>query len=162
MISSHIDFAVSTFGPSASAAFDGRGLMPRKWTDQNWASLFQFTTARKVKVGEALIRSGEAQQTLFFVLSGRLEAIIQSTDGSSMGSVSQSGAGAIVGELSFFDGGKRAASVWAIQDSEVAAMEPDQYDAFKTAHPDLVVDLLFGLGRLLATRLRSTNARLSG
>jgi hypothetical protein len=45
---------------------------------------------------------------------------------------------------------------------DVAAMSPDQYAAFELASPGLARSLLFALGRILATRLRRTTAKLAG
>jgi len=49
-----------------------------------------------------------------------------------------------------------------VDDCEVAAMSPDQYSAFEKTDPALARELLFALGRVLAIRLRRTNARLVG
>ena len=117
---------------------------------------------RKVLSGDALIRRGEPDRTLYFVLRGELEIIVQSSDGHTMGRVARVGAGAVLGELAFFDGGPRSATAWAVTPCEVAAMSPDQYAAFEMASPGLARSLLFALGRVLATRLRRTTARLAG
>ena len=65
-----------------------------------------------------------------------------------------------MGELAFFDGGPRSAGAWAASNCEVAAIIPDQYAAFEQSSPNLARELIFALGRVLATRLRRTNARL--
>ena len=132
------------------------------WRDEDWNILFRFVDIRKVLSGDALIRHGEPDRTLFFVLRGELEIIVQSSDGLSMGRMAQVGAGAVLGELAFFDGGPRSATAWAVTPCEVAAMSPDQYAAFELANPALARTLLFALGRILATRLRRTTARLAG
>ena len=104
----------------------------------------------------------EPDQTLYFVLRGKLEVIVRSNDGMSMGRVALVGAGSVLGELAFFDGGPRSAGAWAVDACEVAAMSPEQYAAFEEANPVLAHELLFALGRLLAIRLRKTNARIGG
>jgi CRP/FNR family transcriptional regulator, cyclic AMP receptor protein len=115
-----------------------------------------------VAAGDALIRHGEPDRTIYFVLRGQLEVIVRSGDGISMGRVARVGAGTVLGELAFFDGGPRSAGAWAVDDCEVAAMAPDQYSAFEKFSPALARELLFALGRVLAIRLRSTNARVVG
>ena len=77
-----------------------------------------------------LIRRGAPDCTLYFVLNGTLEVVIHSGDGVSMGPLTRVGAGSVLGEQSFFDGHPRSASVWAVVDSEVAAMSPQRYAAF--------------------------------
>jgi CRP-like cAMP-binding protein len=136
-------------------------LLPN-WTDEDWSGLFKFTTIRSVMPGDALIRHAEPDQTLYFVLRGQLEVIVRSGNGLSMGHVALVGAGSALGEMAFFDGGARSASAWAVDECQIAAMGPDQFSAFEKANPKLARDLLFALGRILATRLRKTNARLVG
>jgi CRP-like cAMP-binding protein len=79
-----------------------------------------------------------------------------------MGRVSLVGAGSVLGELAFFDGGPRSAGAWAVEDCEVAAMPPDQYAAFEQNSPALARELIFALGRILAIRLRRTTAKVVG
>jgi CRP/FNR family transcriptional regulator, cyclic AMP receptor protein len=51
--------------------------------------------------GDALIRRGEPDRTLYFVLHGDLEVIVHSGDGLTMGRVALVGAGSLLGELAF-------------------------------------------------------------
>lgn len=154
-----LESAVASFRAGASSA-SGEGLLPDTWTDAECRELLRFTTLRRVKAGEALIRRGEHDATLYFVLRGNLEVVVHSGDGVSMGPLTRIGAGSVLGEQSFFDGQPRSASVWATGDCEVAAMTPGQYKALETAHPALARELLFALGRTLAMRLRRTTAKV--
>jgi CRP/FNR family cyclic AMP-dependent transcriptional regulator len=154
-----LETAVASFHAGASG---GKGLRLSDWRDQDWRQLFKFTSIRSVMPGDALIRSGEPDQTLYFVLRGKLEVIVRSNDGMSMGRVALVGAGSVLGELAFFDGGPRSASAWAVDPCDVAAMSPEQYAAFEKINPALAHSLLFALGQLLADRLRRTNARVVG
>ena len=154
--------AIAGFRKACSSAVSGEGLLLADWRDEDWRDLFSFTAVRSVKAGDALIRHGEPDRTLYFVLRGELEIIVRSGDGLTMGRVARIGAGSVLGELAFFDGGARSAGAWAVSDCEVAAMTPDQYTAFAQSHGDRARDLLFAMGRILALRLRRTNARLVG
>jgi CRP/FNR family cyclic AMP-dependent transcriptional regulator len=151
--------AIARFRASSSVATPGEVLLLPSWSDEAWKQLFHFTNMRTVKASDALIRRGESDRTLYFVLRGGLEVIVHSVDGLAMGRVGVVGVGSVLGELAFFDGGPRSAGAWAIDDCEVAAMSPEQYAAFEQSSPILARDLLFALGRILAIRLRSTNAR---
>jgi CRP/FNR family transcriptional regulator, cyclic AMP receptor protein len=153
--------AIADFRAGCAAARDETLWLP-DWRDEDWSLLFGFMDIRKVQSGDALIRRGEPDRTLYFVLRGELEIIVQSSDGFTMGRVARVGAGAVLGELAFFDGGPRSATAWAVTPCEVAAMSPDQYAAFELASPGLAHTLLFALGRSLATRLRRTTAKLAG
>ena len=157
-----LEAAVSSFRAGATGAGTGEGLLLPSWGDQDWQHLFRFTSLRRVMPGDALIRDREPDRTIYFVLRGQLEVIVRSGNGISMGRMAIVGVGSVLGELAFFDGGPRSASAWAVDECEVAAMTPDQFDAFERASPALALQLLFALGRILAIRLRSTNARLVG
>ena len=152
--------AIAGFRAGGAAAARYEALWLPDWRDEDWNLLFEFVTIRTVLAGDALIRRGEPDRTLFFVLRGELEIIVQSADGLTMGRVAREGVGAVLGELAFFDGGPRSAAAWAVTQCEVAAMSPDQYAAFEQASPRLAHTLLFALGRILAARLRRTTARL--
>ena len=154
--------AIASFRAGGAAAGRDEALRLPDWRDEDWNLLFGVMDIRKVLSGDALIRRGEPDRTLYFVLRGELEIIVQSSDGLTMGRVARVGAGAVLGELAFFDGGPRSATAWAVTPCEVAAMSPDQYAAFELASPGLAHTLLFALGRILATRLRRTNAKLVG
>jgi CRP/FNR family cyclic AMP-dependent transcriptional regulator len=156
-----IDQAIASFRAGLTAACD-EGLAPRGWSAEDWRELFRFTGVRHVGAADALIRRGDPDRTLYFVLRGDLEVVIHSGDGISMGSLTRVGAGSVLGEQSFFDGNPRSASVWAVVESEVAAMTPEQYVAFAAARPELAREFLFALGRILAIRLRRTTSKLMG
>ena len=150
---------------SAIASFRagvGETLLLHNWRDADWQQLFRFTTFRSVAPGNTLIHHGEPDQTIFFVLRGQLEVVLRSGDGISLGRVALVEAGSILGEVAFFDGGPRSATAWAVDGCEVAAMTSDQFREFGKTNPDLARELVFALGRILATRLRQTNARLVG
>ena len=159
---SGLSSAIAGFHAGGVAAGRNEALWLPDWRDEDWDLLFGFMDIRSVPSGQALIRRGEPDRTLYFVLRGELEIIVQSSDGLTMGRVARVGAGAVLGELAFFDGGPRSATAWALTPCEVAAMSPDQYAAFEMASPGLARSLLFALGRVLATRLRRTTARLAG
>lgn len=151
---------IASFRVNGSYATPSEVLLLPSWRDEDWKQLFRFTSTRRVIAGDALIRRGEPERTLYFVLHGDLEVTVHSGDGLTMGRVALVGAGSVLGELAFFDGGPRSASAWAVDDCEVAAMTPDQYTAFEQSSPSLARELLFALGRILAIRLRSTTAKV--
>jgi CRP/FNR family transcriptional regulator, cyclic AMP receptor protein len=158
--SRYLESAIASLRAGGSSATSGEGLLLPNWRDEDWKQLFGFTSIRTVNAGDALIRHGEPDRTLYFVLHGELEVIVRSNDGLSMGQVALVGTGSVLGELAFFDGGPRSAGAWAVDDCEVAALAPDRYTAFERSSPSLARELLFALGRILAIRLRRTNAKV--
>ena len=161
MSANDLDVAIANFRAGAVSVAGGDELLPEQWSEEDWKKLFQFTTKRCIAAGDALIHRGDSDRTLYFVLRGGLEVIVNSSDGISMGPISLAGTGTVLGEQSFFDGNARSASVWAADDCDVAAMSPEQYANFEREHPKLARDLLFALGRVLASRLRKTTVRVA-
>ena len=157
-----LDSAVARFRTVGSVATSAEALLLPNWGDDDWRQLFRFTSIRKVPAGEALIRRGEPDRTLYFVLDGELEVIAHSVDGLSLGHVAVVSTGSVLGEQAFFDGKPRSAGAWAVDDCKVAALSPEQYVAFEGRSPARARDLLFALGRILAMRLRRTTAKVIG
>ena len=158
--SSDLGSAIARFRSSGIGAGSAEGLLLPNWREEDWQQLFRFTSTRRLAAGDALIRRGEPDRTLYFVLGGALEVIARSDDDLSMGRVAVVGSGSVLGEQAFFDAGPRSAGAWAVGDCEVAALPPDQYAAFEDDSPALARDLLFALGRILAIRLRRTTAKV--
>jgi CRP-like cAMP-binding protein len=67
--------------------------------------------------------------------------------------------GSVVGELSFFDGRPRSAKVSALADSELYRLDYADFLQYADAHPRRACDLLMAIGRVVASRLRRTQAQ---
>jgi predicted acylesterase/phospholipase RssA/CRP-like cAMP-binding protein len=84
--------------------------------------------------GDVLVEQGAEADDVFLVVSGRLNAVTQS-DGSEVmvGSVA---AGDVVGEVTVIAGGRRTATLRAIEPSEALAIPRAEFEAWLTEHPD--------------------------
>lgn len=128
------------------------------WTTQDWATLLEQIKVVTLARNEVLVKRGQTESTLFLVASGALE-VNAGGGGSTMGSLFREGAGAVIGEIAFFDGGARSATVWAIAPTELLALQRKDIEAFATRHPERGLELLFALGRVLAFRVRRSEHR---
>src|SRR4029078_6207264 len=72
-----IDQAIASFRAGVAAAA-GEGLTRRDWSAEDCRELFRFTRLRRIGGGDALIRRGDPDRTLYFVLRGDLEGVIHS------------------------------------------------------------------------------------
>ena len=148
---------------AGGAAAGGDGLSLPNWSDADWERLLDAAGFRRIAAGEAVILRGTPDRALCIVLDGEVEVMAHASDGLSFGRLARFGAGSVVGEQSFFDGGPRSAGAWAVRDCTVATLTPEQFTAFADAHPGLGRDLLLALGRILsAIRLRRTTAKTLG
>ena len=60
----------------------------------------------------------------------------------------------MVGELAFFDGGPRSATLEAVTDVEGARLDAVGFERLSAEEPELARTMLLELGRVLAGRLR--------
>lgn len=76
--------------------------------------------AQKLQTGHYLFREGDPSDAMYVIKSGRL-AVTKSKQNSEI-ILAELGPGAMVGEMAFFDGRARSASVKALKESEVIAL----------------------------------------
>jgi CRP/FNR family cyclic AMP-dependent transcriptional regulator len=129
------------------------------WTLDDWHRLFAHARPVSVAAGDVLIRHGERDRALYFVTRGALEVAASAGRHDALGTLSREHPGSVLGEISFFDGLPRTASVWAVKDAELLRLDREGLDAFAREQPARAHELVFGLGRVLALRLRRGEAR---
>ena len=133
--------------------------LPR-WGEAEWRKLFAHTQPQQARASEFVIQRGAEDRSLCFVAAGALEVGTTYVDGMSLSTLAKIVAGSVVGEQSFFDGMPRSANVWVMNDATLLKLPFDQYEAFAREEPELTMDLVFALGRVLSVRLRNTTMRI--
>jgi CRP/FNR family cyclic AMP-dependent transcriptional regulator len=102
---------------------------------------------RPFRANAILISEGDAGDSLYIVLEGRLRAYASSEDGRDV-VLSEHGPGEYVGELSL-DGGVRSASVKTLVPSVCCVVPGSQLRGFVAEHPDFGVHLSQKLTRMV-------------
>jgi CRP/FNR family cyclic AMP-dependent transcriptional regulator len=125
--------------------------------ERDWADLLQATTTRRLDAGQTLIEPGAGDRSLYLVIEGRLEVLLP-VSRRRWRQVASVGAGNVIGELSFFDGDTRSAMVRALSAVAVAELSREDFTALAGTRPDLALAVAMDLGRILAQRLRRTQA----
>jgi CRP/FNR family transcriptional regulator, cyclic AMP receptor protein len=132
----HEDSAELLFLPEATAA--------------DWAKIFAYAQVREVSAGLALVQAGEDDRALYLLIDGTLgvrmpreESAFKTIDSPS-----------VVGELAFFDGAPRSATLDALTDVQVVRIDMDCFRRLSDAEPELAEAMLMDLARILALRLR--------
>jgi CRP-like cAMP-binding protein len=143
--------------PSSSGNVD---LLLADASDEDWATLLGHTRYRRFGPGDAVVTAGARDQSLYLVLEGQLE-VLAAHGRRGHRRIASVGAGSVIGELSFFDGGARSALVRAVTPAVLAELSPAEFDALAVASPVLARRLLFDLGRILAQRLRAAQRTTS-
>ena len=109
--------------------------------------------------GEILIQEGACQECLYVILSGVLHIVASSGDRQLL--LATLGAGDSMGEINLFDPDKASATAIARSSGLVWALSRAELDAFLTADPAAGVEVMRGLLRQLAMRIRAMNDKLA-
>jgi len=123
-------------------------------TASDWATVFSHAEVRHVGAGLALVQAGEQDRALYLLTEGtvgvrlpRDETAFKTIDAPS-----------VLGELAFFDGRPRSATLDAVTDVEVVRLDVEGFERLHEHAPELALTMLRDLARILAERLRLASA----
>jgi CRP/FNR family cyclic AMP-dependent transcriptional regulator len=119
-------------------------------TASDWATVFSHAEVRRVGAGLALVQAGEDDRALYLLTEGTVGVRLP-RDESAFKTID---APSVVGELAFFDGRPRSATLDAVTDIEVVRLDEAAFERLAAAAPDLAHLMLRDLARILALRLR--------
>ncbi len=111
--------------------------------------------------GNVIIEEGAMQTEVFVVISGKLEVHARQEDGS-VALLAQVGPGETLGEISLFSPGPAAASVTAVEFSQLWRIADESLMEFMQENPGAGNLLLRTLSSILAQRLRQMNPKAFG
>jgi CRP-like cAMP-binding protein len=120
------------------------------------AQLRDRTTLERLRRGDVIFDKGDAATSLYIVFSGRVAIAARSTDGRES-VISVLGPGALFGEMSLFDGGRRSAQARALTTANLISIAFDDVKQVLSHRPDV----LWAVVRILARRLRETDEALA-
>ena len=102
--------------------------------------------------GATLFREGDASDSLYLIISGRLRAALAGEGGTER-VLSDMGRDEVVGEIGTLTGERRSATVYALRDSELVRLSREAAIRLAQRYPQV----LRRLTRMLASRLRASN-----
>ncbi len=120
-------------------------------TESQKAEIVEGGELLMIERGEALIRQNDPAEALFIVTSGRF-VVTRDAQSAWVGLI---GPGQPIGEIGFLNGGVRTATVTALRDSVVLALDRQSFTAVAARHPGI----WHALSQTLASRLAETTAR---
>ena len=132
----------------AIAAFDAKDALQCKLTVDEWKALAPYLSVNYLRVGEPLMREGDADRELFILAEGELQVSIHDNV------IATLKPGTVVGEGTFFSGQPRSATVTPSRTGVAWGLHWDKFDAMTNKQPRLAVDLCKGLAAVLAIRMR--------
>src|SRR5262245_55025511 len=129
----------------ATAAF-------RDLTDEQLAEIAARANVHHVLRGDVLVVQGAASRSIYVVVSGLFEVWIEGQDSA----ISEIGVGEPIGEIGFFAGIARTATIIAARDSAVLELDAKAFEEVARKVPSIYPTLM----RTLARRLADANTRI--
>ncbi|MFQ5929659.1 MAG: SulP family inorganic anion transporter [Acidobacteriota bacterium] len=106
----------------------------------------------EVPAGHFLFRQGESAGDLYFIASGQLSALLESTGGEPI-RLRTMGSGTLVGEMGLYTAAARSASVKAEQPSTLYRLSSEKLNEMQEHDPEVASAFHRFVARLLASRL---------
>ncbi len=127
--------------------------------DQTLAGLEACMDKRSYRAGERICARGETGRDIFLIRRGTVRIVLPLSvkQGHHLATF---GRGDFFGEMSFLDRDVRSADAYAFTDADVYVLTRERFDQFAEEHKKLAIQMMEGLARKLAVRLRYTNAEL--
>ena len=125
-------------------------------SERDWSDLLRECVIRQFEVGDTLIAPGALDRSVLIFLEGQAEVLLASAR--KWRRIALVGAGSVVGEMAFFDGGPRSALVRAVAPTRAAELTRAGFDTLARTRPDLALRVASDLGKILALRVRSNQA----
>lgn len=115
-----------------------------------------YCELRQVTHGELLCRDGDFSNEVYFIEEGSLETI-KTVNGDARLRLSKLTQGAMVGEIAFYTGSARTASIQAVLDSRIQVLTQASLARMRIHHPGLATRFDQMVIRRLAAALTRTN-----
>lgn len=119
-------------------------------TEDEWATLLSYTEMQLFEAGHTVMTAGAPGRALYLLTDGTLEVLSHPRGGGPRLLTATT----VFGELSFFDGRPRRASVRARTDGEMLRLGREAFDALCARESRLGQVVLMELGRIISLRLR--------
>ncbi len=123
------------------------------------AALESLMRQRTVAAGERIFSRGDAGDDLYLIRRGLVRIELPITERERY-HVSTFGRGDFFGEMAFLDRAERSADAVAFSDCELFVLSRADFDRLAEGHRVMAVQLLEGLARALAVRLRYANTEI--
>lgn len=127
--------------------------------EQTLAELEACMEKRSHKAGERICARGDAGHEIFLIRRGAVRIVLPLKDKQGH-HLATFGRGDFFGEMSFLDRDLRSADAIAFTDADLFVLTRERFDAFAEDHKKLAIQMIEGLARKLAIRLRYANAEL--
>jgi SulP family sulfate permease len=127
--------------------------------EETLAALEACMEKRSFKAGQRIFARGDTGDDLFLIRRGSVRIVLPlgERQGHRLASFARAD---FFGEMAFLDRDARSADAIAFTDTDLFVLSRANFDRFASEHKRAAMALLEGLARVLAIRLRYTNAEL--
>ncbi len=153
---SSLDHAVETAEDAIVAARGGAATTPLAFLEStaDRAVFLGYCEMKHVRAGETLCTEGDRSAEIFFIETGSLE-VVKSADRAIR--LAKLHKGAMVGELAFYTGDARTASIVAVSDSSIYVLHNAALARLRQENPDLASRFDHMVIQKLSNALTRTN-----
>ncbi len=124
-------------------------------SSEDWARILKIAGSRLFRAGDELVRVGDKDDSFYILTRGEVEVCIGDKV---LATIPE---GSVFGEISFFDGALRSATIRAKTAGTAIRLTREELDSLAAWEPEIARKILFDLGRILAMRLRWTTRRVA-
>lgn len=118
-----------------------KGSLFSKLSESELDALVQVSRIQKLRPREELCHKGDPGNQVYLISKGRLKAMTTSAEGDDV-VFSIMAPGEVCGELALLSGGRRTATITAIDESELIVLDRREFLPFMRAHPEVAIKLL--------------------
>jgi len=126
----------------------------RDFTPQEVHALEQKLTRKTFNKGEIIVKEGDTDRNLFFLVKGLVSVRILLPQSERYKRLITYSAGVIFGEMAFLDGSPRSAGVWSDEDAETFVLSPAEFNALQEESPQTAIKLIRNIALEISERLR--------
>lgn len=105
-----------------------------------------------LKKGEILFKEGDTNKAMYYVLSGSIDVVAKNLHRNKKSSVNILRKGDLIGELSFFDGKPRSATLIAHEETEALVIDKKFFDGIQADHVKII--------QAMVKKIRNLNNRI--
>jgi CRP/FNR family transcriptional regulator, cyclic AMP receptor protein len=128
----------------------------RKLHGHHRMKLAQRVSQRRYKAGDVVVREGDTSMSFYVVLTGSVQFRLDSEAGGQL-ALDPEGSGSFFGEMDLLDDQPRAATVVALEDSDMALLTKWDFEDELRKDPEMALALL----PVLTRRIRELDGRLT-
>lgn len=96
---------------------------------------------RRLADGEALFHQGEVGTSMYVVVNGRLQIVVESEEDGEEKVIGEAGAGETVGEFALLTDDVRSATIYATRDTDVVEITRPVFEKLTREHPRAMIEI---------------------